>query len=125
MLSVPENTTGAIGEPVSATDPDGDPLTYELSGADAASFAVDARTAQLSVAPVTLLDFETRSDFRFELVAADPQGLLARRTVVVTVEDVNEEPSFAAAGNLALSVPENTSGAIGEPGLRLIQTATP
>ena len=46
--------SGGIGEPVAAADPDGDTLTYSLSGADAGSFEIDASTGQLwSKAPST------------------------------------------------------------------------
>ena len=39
-----------IGEPVAATDPDDDTLTYSLGGDDAASFAIDPSTGQLTTA---------------------------------------------------------------------------
>ena len=49
----------AVGDPVSATDPDQrDTLTYTLGGPDAASFAIGS-TGQISTAVV--LDFETNS----------------------------------------------------------------
>ena len=36
-----------VGRPVSASDPDGDPLTYTLGGDDPESFDIDASTGQL------------------------------------------------------------------------------
>ncbi len=41
--SLAENSAGGlnVGTPVSADDPDGDALTYSLSGADAGSFDID------------------------------------------------------------------------------------
>ncbi len=61
--------SGGAGEPVSAADPDGDTLTYSLSGGDAGSFEIDASTGQLwSKAP---LDYEAKSTY----------------TVVVSVRD--------------------------------------
>ena len=49
MRFVDENTPSgqSIGDPISATDGDGDTLTYRLSGADADSFAIDESTGQL------------------------------------------------------------------------------
>ena len=36
-----------VGPPVAATDPDGDQLTYRLSGSTAESFGIDEHTGQL------------------------------------------------------------------------------
>ena len=46
---VAENTPASepIGDPVDATDADGDTLTYTLWGADAEHFASDAKTGQI------------------------------------------------------------------------------
>ena len=59
--SIAENTAANtnIGEPVAATDPNGDTLTYSLEGTDAASFSVDSGTGQLSTSAA--LDFETKT----------------------------------------------------------------
>ena len=45
MRSVAENTEPgqAIGDPVTATDPEGDTLTYSLGGTDADAFAPSTR----------------------------------------------------------------------------------
>ena len=114
-LSVAENSSGAIGGPVSVVDPDGDAVTFELAGADRVSFAIDATTGQLSVGRGIALDFETQSSYKFEIVVSDPHGLRARRTVVVIIENTNEKPVFAETGDLTLSVPETASGVIGDP----------
>ena len=47
--SFPENTPPGrnIGAPVTATDGDGDPLTYRLAGPAAGLFDIDASTGQL------------------------------------------------------------------------------
>ena len=58
--SVAENTPAgtAIGSPYTATDDDGDTLTWSLEGTDAASFAIDTSSGQLRTkAP---LDYETK-----------------------------------------------------------------
>ena len=112
-LSVPESTTGPIGDPVVATDPDGDSLTYSLGGADAGAFEVDATSGQLRVGASTELDFEARTSYTFEVVASDGE-LTATRTVSLSVSDVNEGPTFPD-GDLTLSVPEGTTGPIGDP----------
>ena len=52
-----------VGDPVAAEDPDDDPLTYALSGADAGSFGIDDSTGQISVPAETSLDFETKTSY--------------------------------------------------------------
>ena len=59
--TVAENTApgGSVGRAVAAIDPDGDSLTYSLSGADASLFDVVAATGQIIVGSGTVLDFES------------------------------------------------------------------
>ena len=75
-----------IGEPVAATDPDDDPLTYSLSGGDAASFAIDPSTGQLTTA--TALDHETKASYSVTVTATDPSGAAAEVEVAITVTEV-------------------------------------
>ena len=64
---LPENTAGgtAVGEPVTATDPDtGDILVYSLTGTDAGSFTINRSSGQISVGAGTVLDHEAKEDTR-------------------------------------------------------------
>ena len=54
-------TQGDIGDPVTATDPDGETPTYSLGGADAASFDIDASSGQLQTKAD--LDYEMKSTY--------------------------------------------------------------
>ena len=47
----------AVGAAVAATDPDGDPLTYSMTGSGA--FVIDPASGQIRVAPGAALDYET------------------------------------------------------------------
>ena len=58
--TIPENTTGNIGLPVSATDPDDTTLIYSLDTASAAVFTVDA-SGQLRTQAA--LDHETQNSY--------------------------------------------------------------
>ena len=98
-IEIPEGTTGALGAPVVAVDPDGDALTYSLSGADAASFEIDASTAQLSVGEDTDLNFEARSSYAFDVAAADAGGLSASRPVTLTLTDLDEAITITGLPN--------------------------
>ena len=134
-ISVPEGTTGNIGSPVAASDPEGASLAYSLTGTDAVSFDIDAATGQLSVRADASLDYETRTSYAFDLVVSDGGAppLSASRPVEVEVTDVfeavdpppqppvdppppaNRPPEFTPATPLAISVPEDAAGDIGAP----------
>ena len=118
MRSVAENTEPgqAIGDPVAATDPEGNTLTYSLGGTDADAFGIDATSGQLLTRDA--LDYEARSSYSVTVVAEDSEGASAsiEVTISVTDEDENEPPSFDPTDNMR-SVAENTEPgqAIGDP----------
>ena len=96
---VPENTPagGKVGAPVTATDPDGDALTYSVSGgADMGAFEItndNKSSGQITVKKGTMLDFEgTQTTYMVEVTADDPFGKSASTMVTITVTDVNEPP---------------------------------
>jgi hypothetical protein len=92
---------------VSATDPDGDALTYALGGADADHFAINSATGQLSTKGA--LDYETDDSYSVTVTATDPGGLSDSAAVTITVRDVEENTPPPAPIKLARSVPENSS----------------
>ena len=75
----------AIGQPVVASDPDGDRLTYALSGAAAAAFDIVPSTGHVQTA--ASLDHETRPAYEGIVTATDQYGLNDRLTVSITVTD--------------------------------------
>ena len=106
----------AIGDPVAATDPDDDALTYTLSGADADWFRVDSSSGQLLTEK--LLDFETQDRHEVDITVGDPFNA-ATTTIMVTINvtDVDEpaditftEGSNVTANDNALTVDENHNG---------------
>ena len=114
--SVAENTEPgqAIGDPVAATDPEGNTLTYSLGGTDADAFGIDEANGQLRTSAA--LDYETRSSYSVTLVAEDREGASASIEVAIAVTNANEPPSFDPTDNMR-SVAENTEPgqAIGDP----------
>ena len=94
--TVAENTASGIefGLPVTATDPDDDPLTYTLEGADAGSFGIDAGTGQLRT--VAALDHETKASYTLTVKADDKRGGTDTFNVTVNVTDVDEKPATPA-----------------------------
>ena len=88
--SIAENTAANtnIGDPVAATDPNGDTLTYSLEGTDAASFDIDGSTGQLRTSAA--LDFETKTPYTVVVKATDPDGLSDTIDVTINVTDVDD-----------------------------------
>ena len=99
MLSVDENTPSGqpIGDLISATDGDGNALTYRLSGADANSFAIDASTGQIQTKG--MYDFEQKSSYSVTVIVSDGEGGEASLVVNITINDI-EEPSATVPSNV-------------------------
>ena len=87
---VAENTLSntPFGEPITATDADGDNLTYSLQGADADSFAIDARTGQIKTR--VGYDFERRHRYSVIVRASDGAGSRDRVVVGIAITDIDE-----------------------------------
>lgn len=91
--SFEENSAGTIAT-IEASDPDGDTLTFSLTGDDAGAFRFDSATGELSFA--TAPDFEVPDDadgdnvYAAGLQASDPGGLSATLQISVTVTNVAE-----------------------------------
>ena len=71
---VPENAGQGtrVGAAVTATDPEGDTLTYSLSsGSDSGKFEIDALTGRITVADNAVLDYETASSLEVTVNVAD------------------------------------------------------
>ena len=111
----------SIGTPLTATDSDGDAVTYKLIGADGAYFSINGMTGQLLTKD--LLDYENPADGNrdntYEVMVQARDGTsVAFRTVSVTVQAVAElpeieiEPSSGAVtvSGSAVSVDENHTG---------------
>ncbi|MYC28966.1 MAG: cadherin repeat domain-containing protein [Chloroflexi bacterium] len=78
------------GLPVTATDPDGDVLTYGIGGADAAKFSLDSQTGQLRVKG--RLDLEVQPSFQLALSVSDGRGGTDHINVQVNLTDIAEVP---------------------------------
>ncbi len=108
--SLPENS-GAnvnVGDPIAATDQDGNTLTYTLGGTDAASFEIDGGTGQLTTKQGVSYDLETKASYSVTVTAADPDNAADSIAVTVNLTDVNDAPTFTEGENATRSVPENS-----------------
>ncbi|NVK60653.1 MAG: ExeM/NucH family extracellular endonuclease, partial [Rhodobacteraceae bacterium] len=92
-VSVDEGTL-AVDAGISASDVDGDALSYALSGADAAQFTIDATTGALAFAGAP--DFELPRDadgdnsYEITVTVSDGNGGSDSADLGVTVADVDE-----------------------------------
>ena len=93
---VAENTASGqdVGTPVSADDPDNDPLTYTLEGPDAGSFGINRTTGRLRTSAA--LDHEAKASHTLTVKADDERGGTATIVVTVNVTDVAEKPAKPA-----------------------------
>ncbi len=92
-IEIDENTAPGrnVGSPVRATDEDGDPLEYTLSGAS--EFVIGETSGQIRVAPGAILDFETPpTSYTVTVTADDDFGGLDTVDVTINLRDVNEAP---------------------------------
>ncbi|MEZ5477275.1 MAG: cadherin domain-containing protein [Thiolinea sp.] len=113
-VNVPENSTAVTT--VTATDADGDTLSYTLSGTDAGLFTLDAATGVLAFN--TAPDFESPADadtnnvYAITVTVGDSNGGTDVQALSITVTDVNEAPVITSDGGgntAALDVAENTT----------------
>ena len=87
--SVNENSAAGtnVGAAVTAVDPDGNTLTYTLGGTDAASFAIEESSGQLTVGSGTTLNFEAPKNSYTVTVTAADATLDDTATVAINVAD--------------------------------------
>ena len=88
--SVAENAPAdqPIGDPVPASDADGDTLTYSLWGADAEHFDIDASTGQIRTKGT--YDFEQKRGYSVIVRAGDGEGGHVSLVVSIAVTGVDE-----------------------------------
>ena len=96
--SVPENTSSGqdIGAAFSATDDDGDPLSYSLGGPDADSFDIGSSTGRLTTRAA--LDYEAKNRYEVTVRATDPSNEFYDLPVTVIVDNVEEFGTVTLSG---------------------------
>jgi len=116
-INVQENTTAVTT--VVATDPDGDTLTYSITGGtDQTLFTINSVTGALTFTSGP--DFESPTDsntdnvYSVEVMADDGNGATVTQTIDVTVTDNNEAPTITSDGggiSASVNVVEGTTAA--------------
>jgi hypothetical protein len=96
-FSVDENET-SVGS-LTATDADGDSITFTLAGTDADSFTLNSPLA-FAVAP----DYEVKSTYSITVVASDGTNEV-EQTVTITVNNLNDNTPVVTSDG-SITVPE-------------------
>ena len=84
-LAVNARPGDAVGDPVAATHPNDDDVTYSLSGADASLFTVDAETGQIRLGQAVTL--ELGQTYTVNMTATDNTGTGAIIIVDIAVAE--------------------------------------
>ena len=116
-LEVAENNAaGASVGTVSATDSDGDALTYALDSASDAVFDIDS-SGNITVTAANALDYETKASYAVTVSVHDGKDAArepdttadATHSVTIRVTNVEEPPVFATNAPTTLEVAENNA----------------
>ena len=107
-VEYPENSTTTVAT-YSATDPDGDEVTWSIAGTDAARFSISTDGTLAFLDPPNFeLPLDSDGDNVYEVQihsGGDEEG--GGLSVKVEVKDANDAPRFLSA-NLLAEIPENS-----------------
>ena len=117
-LSVNENTTsGTIGR-VTATDPDGDAITYSVGGTDQSAFkddfSLDSSNGEITVKPDATIDHETRPSYSVTITATDAYEGTDEIDVTITVTNV-DEPGVVTLSRTTPTVGKSLTATLSDP----------
>ena len=102
-------TAGNVGAVVTATDADGDTLTYSLEGTDAAKFTVNSSSGQLRTRAGERYDREAKASYAVRVKADDSNSGTDTVAVTITLTDAVEIPLAPVAPTVAATSGVTTS----------------
>ncbi|WP_438422712.1 cadherin domain-containing protein [Aquimarina macrocephali] len=88
-FTVAEDVTNSVIDVVTATDPEGDTLTYSIKDNDDNLFDV-AGDGILSLAPNKVLDYESRTNYSITITVSDGNGGESSARIYINITDVLE-----------------------------------
>ncbi len=88
-FTVAEDVTNSVIDVVTATDPEGDTLTYRIKDNDDNLFDV-AGDGILSLAPNKVLDYESRTNYAITITVSDGNGGESSARIYINITDVLE-----------------------------------
>jgi len=107
--SIAENSPNgtSVGQ-ITATDPEGQALTYDVIGGDGqAAFQVNSSTGVITVQDSTLLDYEVKKSFTLNVRVQDTVFMAAEATITINLTDAADQAPVM--GDQTFSVPENSA----------------
>ncbi len=109
-FSIPEESeAGTVVGTLTASDVDGDTLTFTVAAGDTVGlFAIDATTGEISL--TRAVDDSEVGIYTLTIAASDGRGGITTATATLEVTAVNDAPFDLTLSNLFL--PENSSGAV-------------
>ena len=124
-LAAAVTAAGNVGAVVTATDGDGDTLTYTLEGADAAKFGIVSGSGQIQTKAGEKYDRETKVSYSVTVKADDGNGGADTVAVTITLADAVEKPlapgmpavSATSGSTTSLDVRWTAPGNTGRPAL--------
>ena len=112
-----DGTTCKVYAAVEASDPDGDELTFEV--VDDVPFGFKKGTNSLIVTDGSLLDYESKTSWKFQIKASDGNGGSATASITVNILDV-DEPPVVKQKDAEYSINENSKKGTAATGKLLI-----
>ena len=119
IRGVSENTEAGqnVGAPVRANDPEGDPLTYSLSGSHAGHFDIDSSTGQLLAKSELDYDqgrrsYSVRVSVRDGLNAAGNADTATDHTIDITINVIGDDEGPVITGATSTTFAENSTRAV-------------
>ena len=103
------STTTDIGAVFTATDADGDTLTYTLEGADSSKFTIDPATGQIKTKVGEKYSYEDETSYEVTVKADDGNGGADTVDVTLNVADQDEAPVAPAAPSVSATSGSTTS----------------
>ena len=98
-----------VGAAVTATDADGDTLTYSLEGADAAKFGIVSTSGRIRTKAGEKYDREAKASYSVTVKASDPNGGSDTIAVTITVDNAVEKPVAPGAPTVSATSGVTTS----------------
>jgi len=107
-FSVAENQT-SIGT-VTARDPEGDSISYSISGADASAISLNSSTGALAF--ITAPDYETKNSYSATVTSSDG-SLTDSLDITVTITNINDNsPSFTSDATFSAAENQTAIGTV-------------